>query len=93
MIIDSRAHGINNEVVFDVCIIGAGAAGITTALELAKDTKLNLAILEAGGQHFKHRTQSLFRGEVDSDRHHLYGDHGFQVWEDPHRYGRVGAGR
>lgn len=69
MIFDSRAHGINTEVVFDVCIIGAGAAGITTALELAKDPKLNLAILEAGGQHYEHRTQSLFQGEVDSDRH------------------------
>ena len=69
MIVDSRAHDINSEVVYDVCIIGAGAAGITTALELASDSKLNLAILEAGGQHFEHKAQSLFQGEVKGDRH------------------------
>lgn len=69
MIVDSRAHDINSEVVYDVCIIGAGAAGITTALELASDSKLNLAILEAGGQHYEHKAQSLFQGEVEGDRH------------------------
>jgi choline dehydrogenase-like flavoprotein len=69
VIVDSRAHDINSEVVYDVCIIGAGAAGITTALELARDSKLNVAILESGGQHYEHKAQSLFQGEVEGDRH------------------------
>ena len=69
MIVDSRVHDINNEVIYDVCIIGAGAAGITTALELASDTRLNLVILEAGGQHFDSKAQSLFQGEIDGDRY------------------------
>lgn len=69
MIIDSRAHDIDAEIVYDVCIIGAGAAGISIALELASDSNLKLAILEAGGQHFEHKAQSLLQGEIEGDRH------------------------
>ena len=69
MILDSRHHEINTDIEYDVCIIGAGAAGITAALELASDCKLNLLMLEAGGQHFSHQAQSLFQGEVEGDRH------------------------
>jgi len=69
VIVDARAHDINSEVVYDVCIIGAGAAGITTAMELASNSKLNMVILEAGGQHFEHKAQSLLQGEVEGDRH------------------------
>jgi choline dehydrogenase-like flavoprotein len=69
MIINSRHHEINTDVYYDICIIGAGAAGITAALELAGDSSLNLVILEAGGEHFAHEAQSLFQGEVEGDRH------------------------
>ena len=69
MIFDSRHHDINTDIEYDVCIIGAGAAGITVALELASDCKSNLLMLEAGGQHFSHQAQSLFQGEVEGDSH------------------------
>jgi choline dehydrogenase-like flavoprotein len=68
MIIDSRHHDINTDIEYDVCIIGAGAAGITVALELASDCELNLLMLEAGGLHFAHQAQSLYLGEVEGDR-------------------------
>ena len=69
MIVDSRHHEMNTDVEYDICIIGAGAAGITAALELAGDSSLNLVILEAGGEHFAHQAQSLFQGEVEGDKH------------------------
>ncbi len=43
---------------YDVCIIGAGAAGITLALSL-KDSALNICILESGGLDRDYQTQKL----------------------------------
>ncbi len=47
---------------FDVCIIGAGAAGITLALKLI-DTGLRVGVLESGGLRYDKRTQELSRGK------------------------------
>lgn len=60
---------MNTDITYDVCIIGAGAAGITVALELAKNTLLKIALLEAGGEHYERRAQNLFQGETEGDRH------------------------
>ena len=46
----------------DVCIIGAGAAGITVARELA-NTPLSVLLLESGGDEFDAETQTLADGE------------------------------
>lgn len=46
----------------DVCIIGAGAAGITLALALA-GTSLRVCVLESGGFEPDEMTQSLYEGE------------------------------
>jgi len=45
----------------DVCIVGAGAAGITLARELAA-TKLRVVVLESGGLEYDDKTQELDAG-------------------------------
>jgi choline dehydrogenase-like flavoprotein len=49
----------------DVCIIGAGAAGISLALELDQ-SGLRVLLVESGSQAFDAETQSLYRGRVVS---------------------------
>lgn len=51
---------------FDVCIIGAGAAGITLALELGNNGK-NVILCEAGDFNFNEDLQSTYKGEISSD--------------------------
>ncbi|HEY4342352.1 MAG TPA: GMC family oxidoreductase [Steroidobacteraceae bacterium] len=53
----------------DVCIVGAGAAGITLALELA-DSGLDVLLLESGGLQAEDSTQRLYEGEVVDERLH-----------------------
>ena len=53
----------------DVCIVGAGAAGITLALELI-DGGLDVLVLEAGGRHAENATQALYTGFVSDERLH-----------------------
>lgn len=46
----------------DVCIVGAGAAGIAIASELSGQS-CRVALLESGDFKFRHRPQSLYLGE------------------------------
>jgi choline dehydrogenase-like flavoprotein len=46
----------------DVCIVGAGAAGITVAREF-KDSSAKVILLESGGSEFDAATQDLYAGE------------------------------
>jgi choline dehydrogenase-like flavoprotein len=48
---------------YDLCIIGAGPAGITLALEL-EATGWRVGLLEAGGLEYEAETQRLFEGDV-----------------------------
>jgi choline dehydrogenase-like flavoprotein len=50
----------------DVCIVGAGAAGITVALEL-EATGARICLLDAGGLAYRRRAQALLDGEVVGD--------------------------
>lgn len=59
----------------DICIAGAGAAGITLALELA-DRGLSVLLMESGGLKAEARTQALYEGTVSDERLH----------SPPHRY-------
>ena len=52
---------------YDVCIVGAGPAGITLALEL-DDAGLRVCLLEAGGESYDGDTQRLYEGEILGDR-------------------------
>ena len=63
MIIDSRKLSINHTIQADVCIIGAGVAGITLAKELM-GSGLDICLLESGGVEPDRKTQALCRGEI-----------------------------
>lgn len=47
----------------DICIVGAGAAGITLALRLI-DSGFDVLLLEAGGRRDEAATQALYAGQV-----------------------------
>jgi choline dehydrogenase-like flavoprotein len=53
----------------DVCIVGAGPAGIALALDLA-DRGISVLLLEAGHIDLDTKTQSLYEGEVADVRMH-----------------------
>jgi choline dehydrogenase-like flavoprotein len=59
--IDSRTLASNATVETEVCIVGAGAAGITLALELAQQP-FRVVLLESGGLEPDADTQALYQG-------------------------------
>lgn len=65
MIVDAAKGFAAGTARYDVCIVGAGAAGITLALELGQ-AGLRVCLLEAGGRGYERRVQDLFHGEVDA---------------------------
>ena len=62
MFIDGRKINDNEEIEADVCIIGAGAAGITIAREFI-GTSYKVCLLESGGMEYDEATQSLNDGK------------------------------
>ena len=62
MIVDSRQGAPDPNKTYDICIIGAGAAGITLALELAA-SNLTVCVLESGGFEFDEDVHDLAIGE------------------------------
>jgi choline dehydrogenase-like flavoprotein len=62
MFIDARHVAAKSEILADICIIGAGAAGITLGLTLAQKG-LSVALLESGDLAFRRDTQGLYRGK------------------------------
>ena len=69
MIVD--ANGIDNgaRLVADVCIVGAGAAGISLALSMS-GKGLDIVLLESGHADLHAPTQSLYDGEVADEKMH-----------------------
>jgi choline dehydrogenase-like flavoprotein len=65
----------------DVCIIGAGAAGLALAHELA-GSRLRVVVLTGGGPRERRRTQALYAGTVLDPAHHPWA-HKYRV----RRYG------
>ncbi|GAA3981784.1 GMC family oxidoreductase [Comamonas faecalis] len=47
---------------FDVCVVGAGPAGITVALKLA-EAGLKIGLLEAGGLEYEQQSQDVYKIE------------------------------
>ena len=62
MIIDSRSLPANETIETDVCIIGAGTAGITLAREFIGQ-EFKVCLLESGGLKPDQETQSLYWGK------------------------------
>jgi choline dehydrogenase-like flavoprotein len=62
-------------IACDVCIIGAGAAGLTVATELAV-SPLSVVVLESGGHRIEPRMQALLRSDVTGLAHG--GIHGYR---------------
>jgi len=62
-IIDGRTIENGTPLSCDICIVGAGAAGITLALELMR-TGLSVLLLESGDRKPDAATQNLYDGEV-----------------------------
>lgn len=60
---DGRALAPDNQQRFDLCIVGAGAAGLTLALEL-DGSSLRVAVLESGSFGSNPRAQNLNRGQI-----------------------------
>src|ERR1700730_8692345 len=74
MITDSRSIPASAELKCDLCIVGAGAAGITLALQFV-ESKLRVIVLESGGEKLEAEQQALNDGEVVDGVHppaHLY---------------------
>jgi hypothetical protein len=62
MITDARTIPSDTVIRTDVCVVGAGAAGITLAHEF-RDQGFQVCLLESGGNEPDRDTQSLFWGE------------------------------
>jgi len=64
MLRDAENLSDGEDLEADVCIVGAGAAGITIARDLAgSDT--SVLLLESGGRSREEKTQSLYEGESE----------------------------
>jgi len=63
MLSDARELPDGAELEGDVCIVGAGAAGLAVARALIR-TPLRIILLEGGGLQFESDTQSLYEGPV-----------------------------
>ncbi|MGA9378640.1 MAG: GMC family oxidoreductase [Phormidium sp.] len=66
MIIDARSLPADEVLETQVCIVGAGPAGITLALEFANQN-FPVCLVESGGFDYDEETQSLLEGVVVGD--------------------------
>lgn len=62
MIDDLKAAELGPDMQTDVCVVGAGAAGVTIALELARRGR-QVLLLEAGGETLDPEAQAFYEGE------------------------------
>jgi choline dehydrogenase-like flavoprotein len=61
MLVDANDLGDGAAISADLCIVGAGAAGVTIAHAL-RDSPLTIALLESGGMKAESPTQALYEG-------------------------------
>lgn len=69
MHIDARHLDNGTLIEGDICIVGAGAAGISMALDL-KDSKKKIILLEGGGFEYENEVQDLYDGENLGQRYY-----------------------
>ncbi len=97
MILDARTIAPGTSLEADICIVGAGTAGVALARELI-GAPVRVCLIESGGVEPDPRTQSLYAGEnlgypyypLDTARaRHLGGSS--SLWHVPIGKARVGA--
>ena len=64
MIVDGRTVPDGSTIEVDLCIVGAGPAGITLALEFGNRSDIRVALLETGSLDFDPEDQDLADAEV-----------------------------
>lgn len=69
MILDARNVPDGTRLDADVCIVGAGAAGITLARRLTHE-HLTICLLESGGLEYDEATQALYKGSISGRPYH-----------------------
>lgn len=62
MFLDARSIDKGEVITTDLCIVGAGVAGLTLAKEF-KDADFKICIIESGGENPDKPTQALYWGE------------------------------
>lgn len=63
MIVNAETIPFGDTLSCDICVVGAGAAGITAALELAR-AGIKVILVEAGGTKWNSRCQDSYKGTV-----------------------------
>src|SRR5580658_10391571 len=69
MHVDARTLENNSVIEGDICIIGAGAAGISMALEWL-GTQHKVILLEGGGFEYEDNMQDLYDGKTTGQRYY-----------------------
>lgn len=69
MLLDAGNLPDGQPLAADLCIIGAGAAGISLALQFI-DSQVDVLVLESGGLEPEAATQALYAGAVADERLH-----------------------
>src|SRR5215510_11538293 len=69
MHIDARKLPDNSVIEGDVCIIGAGAAGISMAMDWIK-TPYKVVLLESGGFEYDEKVQDLYKGKGTGQKYY-----------------------
>jgi len=68
MHIDARNLENNSTIEGDICIVGAGAAGISMAMEWI-NSGLKIILLEGGGFEYNDQVQDLYSGKTTGQRY------------------------
>ncbi len=70
MIIDGRSIPAGSTIEADICVVGAGPAGISLALQLIDEPGVRVALIESGGLEWDQRTQSLSDAKVKGQKYY-----------------------
>ncbi len=68
MHIDARELDNNSVIQGDICIVGAGAAGISMALDW-EDSPYKVILLEGGGFEYEDQVQELYSGKTTGQKY------------------------
>ena len=73
MFVDARSVPTGSVIETEVCIVGAGAAGITLAREFTR-SRFRVILLESGGSELEQATQDLYVGSNIERPYDLFAD-------------------